>query len=163
PLMDPMLDRFRAALDGIAFHEPQLTVVSNLTGAPAAPGRLASPEYWVRHVRETVRFADGVEALGAAGVVTFVELRPDGVLSGAVGRLADRWESPAAVVPLLRRDRDEAAAVVAALARLYVHGTAVDWRGHFAGSGARAVDLPTYAFQRRRYWPEAAPKATNDP
>ncbi|MFI1735809.1 type I polyketide synthase [Streptomyces acidicola] len=160
PLMEPMLDEFRAALDRLEFHPPTLTVVSNLTGRAATGGELGSPDYWVRHVRETVRFADCVAALRDAGVGAFVEAGPDAVLSGAV---RSQLDDATPVVPLLRRDGDEPTAALTALARLHADGVPVDWASFFAGSGARLVDLPTYAFQHRRYWPETAPVTRADP
>ncbi|MER5808620.1 type I polyketide synthase [Streptomyces sp. NPDC002033] len=150
PLMDPMLDEFRAVLGSVEFVAPSIPVVSNLTGAVASAEELSAPEYWVRHVREAVRFADGFATLHRQGVTRFVELGPDGVLSG-MG--ADCVED-AVFVPVLRKGRDEPESAVAAVARAYVHGVAVDWAAFFAGSGARRVDLPTYAFQHQRYWPE---------
>ncbi|MBL1100227.1 type I polyketide synthase, partial [Streptomyces coffeae] len=150
PLMDSMLDEFRSVVEGLEFGAPSIPVVSNLSGAVAVTEEICSPEYWVRHVRETVRFADGVQALRAEGVRTFVELGPDGVLSALVGESAP---DAAVVVPVLRKDRPEESAAVSALAQLHVSGVAVEWRAFFAGSGARRTDLPTYAFQRRRFWP----------
>ncbi|MFF7649492.1 SDR family NAD(P)-dependent oxidoreductase [Streptomyces sp. NPDC007983] len=144
PLMDGMLEEFRQVAAGLAYAEPQLPVVSNLTGELAEPARLCSPEYWVEHVRGTVRFADGVEALRSQGVATFLELGPDGVLTAMVGQDG---------VPTLRRDvSDEQRALLTALGRLHVRGVEVDWEAVFAGTGARRVDLPTYPFQRQRYW-----------
>ncbi|MFE4645478.1 SDR family NAD(P)-dependent oxidoreductase, partial [Streptomyces sp. NPDC056730] len=163
PLMDPMLDEFRTVAEGLAYAEPSLPVVSNLTGGPASAGELCSAEYWVRHAREAVRFADGVRALADRGVGTFLELGPDGVLS-AMAR--ESLPATAVVVPALRKDRDEEAALVTAVARLHVAGVSVDWTGILAGTGARQVDLPTYAFQRERFWPEvveAAPADGTDP
>nr|WP_260609370.1 type I polyketide synthase [Streptomyces sp. WAC 01325] len=160
PLMEPMLGEFRATLDRLEFHPPKLTVVSNLTGRPATDGELGNPDYWVRHVRETVRFADCVAALRAAGVGAFVEAGPDAVLAGAV---RSQLDDATPVVPLLRRDGDEQTAALTALARLHADGVPVDWASFFAGTGARLVDLPTYAFQHRRYWPETASVAPTDP
>ncbi|MDT0574474.1 acyltransferase domain-containing protein, partial [Streptomyces sp. DSM 3412] len=106
PLMEPMLAEFGAVVEGLSFHAPSLGVVSNVTGAVASAEELCVPEYWVRHVREAVRFGDGVEALVAAGVSSFVELGPDGVLS-AMARESLAEGSDVACVPVMRRDRDE--------------------------------------------------------
>ncbi|BCB84346.1 phenolphthiocerol synthesis polyketide synthase type I Pks15/1 [Phytohabitans suffuscus] len=130
PLMDPMLDDFRAAIEGIAFNPPRIPI--------ACGGDVTDPEYWVRHVRDTVRFADAVSALGDA---TVLEIGPDGVLSALVGD----------AIPSLRKDRPEETAFLTALARLYTAGATVDWRPLLAG--APRVELPTYPFQRERYWP----------
>ncbi|MFG2556026.1 SDR family NAD(P)-dependent oxidoreductase [Streptomyces sp. NPDC048581] len=156
PLMDPILDDFREVAAGLTWNAPQLAVVSGLTGRIAEPDELCSAEYWVRHVRETVRFADGVTALAEAGATAFLEVGPDAVLSAAARAcLPER----AVVRPLLRRDRPEEPALVTGLAGLHVHGVAVDWAAFFAGTGARRVDLPTYAFQRERYWPAGGARA----
>ncbi|MFE7816560.1 polyketide synthase dehydratase domain-containing protein, partial [Streptomyces sp. NPDC057433] len=95
----------------------------------------------------------GVRALAGQGVTRFVELGPDGVLSGMARESAG---GDALLVALLRKDRDEETATLTALARLHVAGARVDWAACLTGTGARAetVDLPTYAFQRRTYWPE---------
>ncbi|MGW2908481.1 SDR family NAD(P)-dependent oxidoreductase, partial [Streptomyces sp. NPDC001204] len=155
PLMTPMLDEFRAVVEELAFAAPVIPVVSNLTGALATPEELCSADYWVRHVREAVRFADCVGTLGEHGVTTFVELGPDGVLSVMAQQSATE---DAVTVPLLRRDRDEEQALVTALCRLHVLGIDADWASAFTDGGAARVDLPTYAFQHRWFWP-AAPAA----
>ncbi|MDH6129852.1 type I polyketide synthase [Kitasatospora sp. GP82] len=150
PLMDPMLEEFGRVLEGLSFQAPTIPLVSNLTGALATSEELRSPDYWVRHVREAVRFADGVEWLSGQGVARFLELGPDGVLSAmAAESLADEG---VLLVPVLRKERDEETTALHALARLHVHGVKVDWTTLFAGTGARQVDLPTYAFQHQRFW-----------
>ncbi|GAA2460880.1 hypothetical protein GCM10010421_62950 [Streptomyces glaucus] len=160
PLVEPMLDDFRQALAGLAFHPPRITVASALTGRIARPEELCSAEYWVRHARATVRFADAVDALRAAGARAFLEAGPTGVLSGHILSTGPR---DGVAVPLLRRDRGEEEAVVTALATLYAAGVPVDWRALCAGTGARRVDLPTYPFQRQRYWPDGGPAAPPAP
>ena len=158
-LMDPVLRDFGRVLESVQVAEPRIPVVSNMTGQVTTAEQLRSPEYWARQVREPVRFADGVRCLGEHGVTALVELGPDGVLSG----LAQHSCAPSTVlVPVLRRPRPEAGSepgdvgtVMSALAQLYVHGVAVDWAAVFAGTGARRVGLPTYAFQHQRFWPDA--------
>ncbi|WP_446459042.1 type I polyketide synthase, partial [Streptomyces telluris] len=148
PLMDPMLADFAEVVSGLSFSEPRIPVVSNLTG------RLAesyTPEYWVRHVREAVRFADGVQTLHDLGVTTFVEIGPGGVLSALTQGCLD--DEAVVTVPALRADRPEPEAITLALGQLHTHGISPDWQALFPG--ARRVDLPTYAFQRERYWLDA--------
>ncbi|MFH9617840.1 type I polyketide synthase [Streptomyces pratensis] len=156
PLMDPMLDAFRAVVEQLDFQPPRIDVVS--TSAPEAAGAdvLCSPDHWTDQVRRPVRFHDAVRTLHSQGVSTFLELGPGGVLTAMVQDCLSDVAETIAAVPTLRRDRPEPQAVVSALARLHVRGVPVDWAALFEGSGARKVDLPTYAFQRRRYWLDPA-------
>jgi acyl transferase domain-containing protein/acyl-CoA synthetase (AMP-forming)/AMP-acid ligase II/thioesterase domain-containing protein/acyl carrier protein len=150
PLIDPMLAEFRAVAESITYHRPAVPVVSALTGRPE-PELLATADYWVRHARETVRFADAIGWLGAAGVDALVEIGPDAVLSA----LAEECVGPdreVRIVPAVNRRAAEVKAVLDALATLHVHGVPVAWGPVYAASGARRLDLPTYPFQRQRYW-----------
>ncbi|MCZ1017741.1 type I polyketide synthase [Streptomyces noursei] len=154
PHMDGMLEEFRKVAEGLAYAAPRIPIVSNLTGAVVAGEEIGAADFWVRHVREGVRFADGVGALEGLGVSTFVELGPDGALSGLVQEccVADG----VAAVPVLRKGRGEVRSLVTAVASAYARGVSVDWSQALlqARGNARRVDLPTYAFQRERYWPE---------
>ncbi|MFI9824553.1 SDR family NAD(P)-dependent oxidoreductase [Streptomyces sp. NPDC052013] len=152
PLMDPMLDEFRRVAETVSYAPARLAVVSDVTGALAAPGELEQPEYWVRHVREAVRFADGVAAAVKAGAETLVETGPDGVLSAMAADTLDGTGVTA--TPLARKGRSEALSAAEALARLHVAGVPVDWRAYLdaAGITGTPVDLPTYAFDHQRYW-----------
>ncbi|MEN3585717.1 type I polyketide synthase [Streptomyces sp. ZYX-F-203] len=141
PLMEPMLDDLRAAIAGLTFHEPTIPIVTS--------GDVTDPEYWVRHVRETVRFHDHVGTLRSEGATTFLEIGPDGVLSALVED----------AVPALRKDRDERDAFALALGHLFLRGTGIEWERYYEGTGARRVALPTYAFQRERYWPHTVSPA----
>ncbi|MBL1102726.1 type I polyketide synthase, partial [Streptomyces coffeae] len=151
PLMDSMLDEFRRVVEEVSFGEPEIPIVSTLTGRLASAEELASSEYWVRHVRESVRFADAVSTLVDEGVGTFVEVGPGGTLSA----MGQESAPDAGFVPVLRGDRPEAVAATTAAAQLHVRGVRVDWEAFFTGPGARRVDLPTYPFQRERYWLDA--------
>ncbi len=182
PRMDAMLEEFSRVAGEIAYAEPRLTVVSNVTGEPYDGEIGVTAGYWVRHVRETVRFFDGVRWLRGAGATRCLEVGPDGVLTAAVqecvtsdaadGRpvVADAaGEQPAvsraaslAAFASMRRERSEVATLLRGLSELWAHGGAVDWRALLAGSGARPTQLPTYAFQRERFWLET-PAASGDP
>ncbi|GAA3806027.1 hypothetical protein GCM10022403_045120 [Streptomyces coacervatus] len=153
PLMEGMLADFRKVAEGLVYRPPATPVVSCLTGAVVGPGEMDTPEFWVRHAREAVRFLDGVRALRTQQVTTFLELGPDGVLSALVQDCLDG--SDAVCLPALRRGRPEARTLTTALGRAHARGAHIDWQAYFADTGARRVDLPTYAFQRRRFWPEA--------
>ncbi|MFJ9245612.1 type I polyketide synthase [Streptomyces sp. NPDC101776] len=150
PHMDAALEDFRAIAASVELTEPVVPVISNLTGRAAQAGELTDPDYWVRHIREAVRFHDGLGALRGFGVTAFLELGPDAVLTSLVEAGAD--DQPTTAVAALRGGRAETRTFTEALARLHVHGTAVDWRTAFDPRAVRAVDLPTYPFQRRRHW-----------
>ncbi|MEW1720431.1 type I polyketide synthase, partial [Streptomyces sp. NPDC093109] len=157
PLMEPMLDAFRDIVAGLTLHAPLIPLISTITGAPVTVDRVTSADYWVDHVRHTVRYADGVGRLARLGVTTYLELGPDGALSALTRECLDAaGDTDAVALPALRAGRDETRALTAALAGLHVRGVAVRWDAYFEGTGARRVDLPTYAFQRRRYWPRGA-------
>ncbi len=150
PRMEPMLEEFRQVVQAASFAAPRIPIVSNLTGTIAGE-ELLTADYWVDHVRQAVRFADGIRHLDAQGVTTYLELGPGGVLSA----MAQETAVDAAFVPALRKNRSETDAMVTAVAELHVNGSTVDWAAFYAGADARRVDLPTYAFQHERFWPEA--------
>ncbi|HEY0449069.1 acyltransferase domain-containing protein, partial [Actinophytocola sp.] len=144
-LMEPMLAEFAAAIDGVEAADPTIPIVSTVDGG----GRFGDAAYWVRQVREAVRFADAVTAAQPDRVL---EIGPDGALCAVLPDLS--------AVPVLRRETDEEESALRALATLHVAGTTVDWTACL--SGGRRVDLPTYPFQRERYWPDGG-GASGDP
>ncbi|WP_343239960.1 type I polyketide synthase [Streptomyces sp. SID12488] len=163
PRMDGMLDAFRTVLSSLTLREPQIPVVSNVTGRPVTAAEIRSADYWVRHVRQAVRFHDGVRTLLGLGVRTFLELGPDGVLSAMTREGVPPQEEHADVLamPLLRRNRSEVRTVLTAVAEAHVRGVTVDWRAYLTAAGAGAgagagrrlpLELPTYAFQGEHYW-----------
>ncbi|WP_241266319.1 acyltransferase domain-containing protein, partial [Streptomyces boncukensis] len=153
-LMEPILDEFTTVLGSLTFHPARIPIVSNLTGAVAEPGTMQEPEYWLRQVRQPVRFADGITATSKLGATRFLELGPDGVLSG----MAQDTALDAVFVPMLRKDRDEGESALGAISRLWTSGVGVEWADVFAGWGGRTIPLPTYAFERRRFWPQPLPE-----
>ncbi|MFD4779217.1 type I polyketide synthase, partial [Streptomyces sp. NPDC058427] len=145
PLMDGMLDDFARVAGNVDYHPPVIPLVSCVTGSLATEDLVCTPEYWVQHVRRAVRFADGINWLSAqAGVRTFIELGPDGVLSG-MARESLTDEPRTVLLPLLRAGRPEERTLTTALAGAYAQGVDIDWNEYFAGSGARRIALPTYA------------------
>ncbi len=158
PHMDAVLDEFRAVAERLDYREPHTPVVSNLHGGLALAGELTDPGYWVRHIREAVRFHDGVRTLNGLGTTAYLELGPGPVLTALTEEaLADADTAlpapPArAIAALLRADRPERSTVTEALARLHVHGVPVDWAAVLpADPGADRPELPTYPFERRRH------------
>jgi len=162
-LMEPMLAEFDSIVRSLTFAEPTGAVVSTVTGRLVEPGEWSDPAYWTAQVRRPVRFAEAISTLAAAGVTRFVEIGPDGTLTAmAADCLATDETEPESDVrrfsSLLRRDRDEVRTILTGLAGIHVSGGAVDWRTVLgAGTDSPRIDLPTYAFQRERYWPEPAP------
>ncbi|WP_068187165.1 type I polyketide synthase [Mycobacterium sp. UM_CSW] len=147
PLMDPMIDEFGTVAGGLVVGKPTIPVVSNLTGQLAGDD-FGSVAYWKRHVREAVRFADSVRFAHSAGATRFLEVGPSGGLTASIEE-----SLPDAVVTTmsaLRKDRPEPASLINAVAQGFVAGVDVDWRG--ALGAANFVELPTYAFERRRFW-----------
>ena len=151
--MDPVLGELGQVAAGLAYAQPRVPWAGALSGELVSAGE---PGYWVRQAREPVRFADAVATLAAQGITVFIEIGPDGTLSAlgpaAVPEAADGGDG-AAFIPVLRPGQPGPRAVLAALAGAYVRGVAVDWPA-VLGRGQR-VDLPTYAFQRQRYWLDA--------
>jgi acyl transferase domain-containing protein/acyl carrier protein len=148
PLMDAMLDEFADLLKGLTFSAPRIPIVSNVTGR-IMDREMCSAAYWVRHVRATVRFADGVSRLDEQGVTTFVELGPGTALTTAIRQCG--VESGPTVISTLRANSEAVWSMSAAMGAAFAAGLSVDW-GRLLGGGRR-VDLPTCAFQHRRYWP----------
>jgi myxalamid-type polyketide synthase MxaB len=161
PLMEPMLDEFTAIAAKITFQPPQLPLVSNLTGKALAQGESLSAEYWRKHVRQAVRFSEGVETLVGMGCDVFVEVGPAPHLSSMGRRIAAAAEKPWVIS--LRPGCDDWQQMLTGLATLYVHGSPVSWQAFDKPYSRAKQALPSYPFQRQRYWLEAAPKAAPAP
>jgi len=152
-LMDPMLAAFRACVERAAPRPPQVPFVSNVTGTWITPDQATDPDYWTRHVRQPVRFADGLATLLETPERILLELGPGQTLC-SLARLHPRARQ-AVVVPSLpprRPEQSEAELLLAGLGGLWLAGGPVDWAGFFAHEARRRLPLPTYPFERQRYW-----------
>jgi polyketide synthase 1/15 len=161
PLMEPMLEEFAQVAARMTPREPWIGLVSNVTAKlNGADGDFGSAQYWVNHVRQPVRFAESVRHLQTHGATHFVEAGPGSGLTAAIEQSLSPAE--AVVVSALGKDRPELAALMGAAGQLFTTGLPVDWQAVFAGSGARRVELPTYAFARQRFWSTPASSGPAD-
>jgi acyl transferase domain-containing protein/surfactin synthase thioesterase subunit/acyl carrier protein len=149
---EPILDDLQKVASQITYHSPKLPLISNVTGElmVVAPDKV----YWRRHLREAVRFGDGMLALAELGCRSFLELGPHPVLLpiaqaclGARGR-STTW------VATLNRQKSDADSITEMLVALYLAGHNINWAAVHAGAPWRRIPLPTYPFQRKRYWLE---------
>jgi acyl transferase domain-containing protein len=150
PLLAGVADRLGEVFAGIRFHEPTMTIVSNLTGEPAAPREMATAEYWIRHLREPVDFEGGMRTVGRRGKHVIVEIGPSTALTSLARQCLagtnHKWLSS-----LHKRD-DTGTMMRRAVADAYTAGLSVSWAGVHAGGPGRKVTLPGYAFDRQPYW-----------
>ncbi|HLK58329.1 MAG TPA: aminotransferase class I/II-fold pyridoxal phosphate-dependent enzyme [Chthonomonadaceae bacterium] len=149
PLMEPMLAEFEAVARTVRYSLPQWELISNLTGT-VATAEVTEPSYWVRHVREAVRFAAGMATLAAREYDVFLEVGPSPTLLG-MGRRCVEAEN-ALWLPSLRPNRKDWQQLLESLSALYARGAELDWAGFEEGYVRRKVVLPTYPFERQRYW-----------
>ncbi|HEY9878954.1 MAG TPA: type I polyketide synthase [Leptolyngbyaceae cyanobacterium] len=150
PLMDPILNLLEHTARRILSHAAQIPLVSNVTGQFLAPGEVLDGSYWRRHAREPVRFGDAIASLHRAGHTLFLEIGPHPVLSTmgkrCVSDPALQWLSS------LRKGADDWETLLTSLGQLYCKGVNVNWASFDKPYRRRKVSLPTYPFQRQRYW-----------
>ncbi|MCM4084180.1 type I polyketide synthase [Paractinoplanes hotanensis] len=158
-LMEPMLAEFGTVVRGLTFSEPTLAAVSSVTGRPVGRREWSEPQYWIDQVRRPVLFADAVHSLAELGAGRYLELGPDTVLAAMA---ADNLPDTPAAYAVMRRDRDEVATFLAALARIHVAGATVRWPALLPERPAERLDLPTYPFRHQLYWPSSADLVTVD-
>ena len=153
-LMDPILDEFESIARRVVYSEPRIDFISNVTGTFSSVGQIARPEYWREHIRNPVRFGDSITALYEKGFRIFIEIGPSPVLLGMARRGLSKDEG--VWLPSLRQGRSDWQQLLESLAALYTSGVDVDWGGFnrdYALLGQRRrISLPTYPFQRERYW-----------
>ncbi|HXB53930.1 MAG TPA: amino acid adenylation domain-containing protein [Vicinamibacteria bacterium] len=153
-MMNPILERFREAVEKVELRAPRIPFVSNLTGTWIRPEEATDPTYWVRHLRGSVRFFDGLGELLRGPRRVVIEVGPGQALAGLTRRHPAC--SPDQIVLSSARHaqggRSDEEALLVTLGRLWLAGVDVDWRSHRAGERRRRLALPTYPFQRQRYW-----------
>jgi myxalamid-type polyketide synthase MxaB len=152
PLMEPMLAEFRQLAAEVSYRTPQLKLISNLTGQWVGEEEITTPEYWCRHILSAVQFASSMETLGQQGYNVLVEIGPKPTLLG-MGRQCLPTEERL-WLPSLRPGQEDWQVMLESLGQLYVRGVSVDWQGFDRDYPRRRVVLPTYPFQRDRYWVE---------
>ncbi|MBZ0285291.1 MAG: polyketide synthase dehydratase domain-containing protein [Anaerolineae bacterium] len=156
PMLDPMLNEFEQIASTIEYHQPEIGLVSCLTGKLVAGDEVGSAAYWRRHIRHAVRFADAITSVQENGARVFVEIGPNPTLIGmgqrVIGDDAGVW------LPSLREKTSDWEQILQSLGRLYVNGGAVDWRAFDQPYSRHKLMLPTYPFQRERYWIKVSPR-----
>lgn len=152
PLVEDMLDNLEEVAGRIRFEAPRIPLVSNLTGQIFGEGRVPDAEYWRRHARETVRFSAGIDALKKVGCGLFLEVGPNPTLL-ALGRRC-LTATPDSWIPSLKEGQDDRELMLRGLGTLYKMGQNPDWSAVYSGIQYRRVSLPSYPFERKRYWIE---------
>lgn len=160
-LVEPMIPAFRERLRRVSMKPPETPYVSTLTGDWITAEQVTSIDFWIRQLREPVRFAHGIKTLCAAGVNVFLEAGPGQTLASSVRRHPDKTPQQIVTASLSSKaepDSDQTA-MLNALGQLWIAGLEPDWKEVHGVERRLRVSLPTYPFERRRYWVEtAAPK-----
>ena len=160
-MMDPVLEAFRERVQAVALNPPRIPFVSNLSGTWITDQEATDPAYWVRHLRETVRFGQGIQTMWAEPERVLLEVGPGNTLGTFARQQAPPGSQPA-IVSSLRHPREQdadLAVLLVALGRLWVAGARVEAASLFTGEARRRVELPTYPFERERYWIDPDPQA----
>ncbi len=153
--MEPIAAEFEAIAAGLTLNAPRIPVISNLSGEPLSAEQATDPAYWAAHLRQAVRFGDGLAYLQAKGTSAYLELGAAPVLSALASEAAAKEQAPTAACTL-RPGAEEPRSFLIALGALHAAGAKVEWAPLFKESGATTVSLPTYPFQRQRYWLQGA-------
>ncbi len=159
PLIEPMLDEFRQVVNEVTLSQPKRDLISNVSGKIATE-EVTTVDYWVNHVRNAVRFADGVAVLYEQGVEVFLEIGPQPTLLSMAKRIKQSASKDEQLtiysLPTLRQGRPDWQQILESLGELYVHGVNVDWASFDQDYARQKIQLPTYPFQQKRYWMDEA-------
>ena len=155
PMMSPMLAAFAAVAESISYHPPRLSVISNVTGQEVNE-ELCSAQYWIKHVSAPVQFARGIECLAAEDIEILLEVGPGNTLLSMASQVLATCETTCEVtrhcLPSLGPGKEDWRVMLGSLGRLYELGQSVNWQGFDQTYPRKLIDLPTYPFQRKRYW-----------
>ncbi|HZR38818.1 MAG TPA: SDR family NAD(P)-dependent oxidoreductase, partial [Ktedonobacteraceae bacterium] len=159
-MMDPVLAVFAAEITRVKLHTPKIRYISNVTGTWITDAQATDPQYWVQHLRQTVRFADGMQEILQTPGVLFLEIGPGQTL----GRLTRQLSSYSPEIPVfstlrtVHEQQGDLAFLLQTCGRLWLAGVDIDWGQLHDGEARFRVPLPTYPFERQRYWLEAGPR-----
>jgi len=153
PLMKPIISEFKQIAEQVTFSSPQIPVISNVTGELITDA-ITTADYWCQHILQPVKFAAGMQCLAQQGVEIFIEIGPKPILLG-MGRQCLPPDYSSLWLPSLRSEKEDWQVLLTSLAELYQHGFRIDWQGFDRDFVRKPVVLPTYPFQRRRYWIDA--------
>jgi len=158
--LEPILEPFDAELRRVALHPPRIPILSGLTGTWLRAAEATDPAYWVQQLRRTVRFGAGVRELASDPDRLLLEVGPGRSLGSLVRKHdAGLAERVLASLPGRRDDEPETRTLAAAVGQLYCRHAPVDWESYYRGETRRRLPLPTYPFERQRYWRAAPPLA----
>lgn len=159
PLMDPILAEFEQKAAEVTYAAPQIELISGLTGQPVDGTEIAQPSYWCRHLREGVEFFPAIDTLYRQGYRLFLEIGPDPILISMGQRcLSSNALAETIWLPSLRPKHEDWSQMLTSLGTLYSQGVNIDWTGfeHDYAAGRSRIAVPTYPFQRERYWVKAS-------
>lgn len=160
PLVDPILAEFGAFVSTLSLRPPQIPFVSNVTGSFITEAQATDPAYWVSQLRNTVRFADGVRTLLADPARVFLEVGPGRTLGTFVRQHRAHRPDVATSLPHAQDSHPDLDHLLGNLGRLWTAGVSIDWRSVQGPGLRRRVALPTYPFERKRYWPAQVPRTS---
>jgi acyl transferase domain-containing protein len=163
PMMDPVLEPFAELLRSVKFGEPQIPFVSNVTARWITPQEAVSPEYWAGHVRQTVRFADGIGELLKDVRNVLIEVGPGQTLCTLARQHKAKLPEQMVLASLPIAGDEEGRGIIETLGRLWNAGLAIDWQAYYAKERRLRVVLPTYPFERKRFWPESSAESGHAP
>jgi 8-amino-7-oxononanoate synthase len=161
PLMKPMLGDFRQVAESVTYHLPQIPLVSNVTGQLAGEA-ITSPDYWVEHIIQPVNFAAGFQYLLEQKIDIFLEIGAKPILASIGATISAATDYEPILLPSLSNKQPDGQVILSSLAQLYHQGVAINWRKFNQAYNSQGVKLPTYPFQRQRYWWEQAKFWTAD-